>query len=199
MSGRRYRFASALAVFTALLMAVPALAGNEGVRARSAAVRAFSAPTTPQMSATHYGAGPVVWARYYSRPFGFYSAWGPFWYPGPWWYGWPEPEPAYTLQPAVPKDQVLVTLHITPSKADVTVDGKTQGKARDFGSVRQPLWLKPGEHVIEIGRAGYQTLRLALELDGGHGYDLSYGLNKGQGLDARSSGPAQTPGTAPVS
>ncbi len=185
MSRSRYRVASVLAVLAALVMAAPALAGEEHERARPVAATA--------------GAGSVVLVRYFGYPLGFYPGWDTFWYPGPWGYGWPGPEPSYALQPAVPTDQVLVTLHIKPAKAEVTVDGRTLGKARDFDSVRKPLWLKPGGHVVEIGRGGYQTLRLALDLEGGRGYDLSYGLNKGAGVDGRSSEHTKTPGAVPAS
>jgi hypothetical protein len=142
------------------------------------------------MMALEAGAPVGVVRRSYWHPYGFYSPWGPLWYPGPWWYAWPAPEPGYSLQPAVPKDQAMLTFHVSPGSAEVTVDGKAIGKAKGFDSVRRPLWLKPGEHVVELGKGGYQTLRITLDLEGGSGYDVSYGLNKGTGLDGRSSSAA---------
>lgn len=203
MLGRHHRFVSALASLAVLVFAVSALAGREDSAATSMAVQA-SRPVQPEgslagsvslgVAGTFQSSGTVVQARYFRHRFGFYPYWDPFWYPDPWFYGWYAREPGYLVQPAVPKDQVLVTMHIKPAKAAVTVDGKSMGTARDFDSVSQPLWLKPGEHVIEIGKPGYQTLRLSLDLEGGRAYELNYGLNKGQGVDNRSSEPEQTPG-----
>jgi hypothetical protein len=115
----------------------------------------------------------------------FYYHWYGRWPYDPWWYG--PPAPAYRYEVAVPADRALVTVHVKPSKATVLVDGRVVGEARDFDEPEEPLWLKPGRHVVELRRSGYQTLRLAFDLSGGEAYDLRYKLAKGEGLDARSS------------
>jgi hypothetical protein len=199
MSGRRLRHTAALCALAALVLAPPALAGSADVfrgtpaepglgGIRPAQMRAEMAPRAVRAGGG-FGHAGVVQVHYW-HPYGFYSPWGPSWYPGSWWYGWPAYGSGYTLPPAVPKDQVMLTFHVSPGKAEVTVDGKAVGKARDFDSVRRPLWLKPGEHVVEIVKPGYQTLRLAFDLAGGSGYDINYGLNKGTGVDDRSSAAA---------
>jgi len=56
-----------------------------------------------------------------------------------------------------------LTIQIEPSDASLTVDGQDAG----VGSVRGPLVLAPGEHVIEAARAGFRTQRRSVQLVSG--------------------------------
>ena len=51
-----------------------------------------------------------------------------------------------------------VSFEITPSTAEVYIDGKYVGRVSDLGPTTQPLALTPGRHKVEIRAAGYQTL-----------------------------------------
>jgi PEGA domain len=215
MSDRRHRVLSTLATVTALVLAVPAFASSHHSPTTFRAGHIVRSPrAAPVLGrrrgyAGHRYNGRVAPARFHGR-FGFHRYggfgwgpywgpfWDPFWYPDPWWYGEPYGPRGYVLQPAVPRDQSLVEFHIKPSKAMVTVDGKEIGRAKEFDTIRQPLWLKPGTHVIEIQRPGYQRLRLAIDVDGGQAYELNYALNRGQGLDNRSSQPGEKPAKIPT-
>jgi len=129
----------------------------------------------------------VVFRAAFGGPF----YWDPFWYPysgfgwgisyayGPPFYG------GYAQLP--PRNAAPVELHVSPRKADVIVDGTNVGQARDFNSRAYPLWLKTGTHTLELGRPGYQTLRVKFEVKGGRAYRVHYELREGEGLDPRSS------------
>jgi len=78
-------------------------------------------------------------------------------------------------------------LNVKPKKASVTVDGKYVGQARDFNGKWDLLWLKPGGRVVELGYDGHKTLRLFLEVEGGQFLKLGERLEKGEGIDPRST------------
>ena len=60
-----------------------------------------------------------------------------------------------------------ISFEITPSDADVYVDGVNVGRVSDFGPASQPLSMAPGRHEIEIRRAGYQTLTFDADVHAG--------------------------------
>jgi hypothetical protein len=120
--------------------------------------------------------GPVLF-----DPFGYGPAWG--------WWGLDPARPGdYVTLPPVPPNMARISLHVKPRKADLVIDGTDIGEARDYTFEDRPLWLSPGPHQVEIRFAGYQTLRLGLELSKGQVYDLHYRLDRGEGIDSRSSG-----------
>jgi hypothetical protein len=88
---------------------------------------------------------------------------------------------------------------VEPGKADVQLDGQHVGQARDFNGRWDLLWLSPGEHVVEFSREGYQTLQLSVEVQAGGYVKLQEKLQKGSGVDPRSSVATanQSPDTAP--
>jgi len=127
----------------------------------------------------YYGAGP-----YYPAPYG---AAYPYPYPSS---GYPYPYaassyPGYSssayaapaapstgsveLQQGEPNQTNLggVSFEITPSTAQVFVDGSYTGTVADFVPTTEPLGLTPGRHRVEIRAAGYQTLALAVEVVAG--------------------------------
>jgi len=115
--------------------------------------------------------------------------WDPLWYPR---FGWGVyssygPAPYYGYAQIPPRDAAPVELHVRPRKAAVIVDGTVVGQARDFSSQAYPMWLKAGTHQLELSYKGYQTLRVKFEVRRGRAYRVHYELNKGQGIDPRSS------------
>jgi hypothetical protein len=118
--------------------------------------------------------------------------WDPFWPgPSPWgWYGYGSlvyvPVSGGTMQVA-PLDVARLGLHVSPRKADIVIDGNDVGEARDYDADFRPLWLSPGDHVLELRYLGYQTLRIRLDVNKGQVSDLHYKLRAGSGLDERSS------------
>ena len=214
MSGHRFRITLAGAAVAALMVAAPALAGRRAPAGTRAGVFGPQAPRTlavgrPPGSVAHSHSlqalgkehqGEIGSHRVEGRyVLGFRPYWDPFWYPYPGWYypawgyptwGWYGPrmeDHVPALEPAVPKGKALVALRVHPSRAEVFVDGTDRGRSNRFTSVRRPLWIEPGDHVVELRRKGYQDLRLDLHLEGGHAYTLRYDLTKGEGMDKRSS------------
>jgi len=96
---------------------------------------------------------------------------------------------------------VPIELHVHPWKASVIVDDSTLGEARDYNDDAHPLFLTPGDHLVELQYPGYETLRFTLNVQRGLPRDLHYSLIKGEGMDPRSAeappAPASTPTPAP--
>ncbi len=132
--------------------------------------------------------GPVFTRTYF---------WDPLWYPYPgfgWGISYAYGPPAYGGYAQLPpRNAAPVELHVSPRKADVVIDGTNVGQARDFNSRAYPLWLKAGTHTLELGRPGYQTLRVKFEVKRGRAYRVHYELREGEGLDPRSSKRTQEP------
>src|SRR5262249_21893162 len=51
-----------------------------------------------------------------------------------------------------------LTFDVTPTSAEVWVDGNRVGVVGDFAPARQPLELTPGRHAVEIRAGGYRTV-----------------------------------------
>jgi len=60
-----------------------------------------------------------------------------------------------------------VSFEITPSTAEVYIDGKYVGRVSDFGPTSQPIALTPGRRHVEIRAAGYQTLTIDADVVAG--------------------------------
>ena len=93
---------------------------------------------------------------------GFYSPWygfAPYW---GWGWGWGAYPPAYYGPPggvdmgvAMMAGFGAVALNAKPNRADVWVDGKYVGEARDLDGYPSYLWLKEGEHRIAVHKGGF--------------------------------------------
>ena len=102
------------------------------------------------------GGGRVV---YYGGG-GFYSPWLNPWYG--WGWGWGAYPPAYyepaggvSLGAAMVAGFGAVDLDVKPNRADVWVDGKYAGEARDLDGYPSYLWLAEGEHRVAVHKGGY--------------------------------------------
>jgi len=79
-----------------------------------------------------------------------------------------EPDPqqgSIVAQPGTASGSV--SLEITPSTAEVYIDGKYVGRVSDLGPTTQPIALTPGRHRVEIRAAGYQTLTIDADVVAG--------------------------------
>jgi hypothetical protein len=127
--------------------------------------------------------------------FPYYGYYDPYYYPYA--YSYPYPNPAYgypystTSYPAYPPSNYPqstyppplgsvgvqpgqsqqstggVSFEITPSAAEVFVDGIYVGTAGQFMPTTQPLGLTPGRHQIEIRAPGYQTIDVDADIVAG--------------------------------
>jgi len=60
-----------------------------------------------------------------------------------------------------------VSFEITPSTAQIIVDGSYVGTVGEFGASMQPLGLPAGRHRIEIRATGYQTMSIDADIVAG--------------------------------
>jgi hypothetical protein len=66
-----------------------------------------------------------------------------------------------------PRNMGGVSFEITPTTAQVFVDGSYVGTAGEFGATTQPLGLTPGRHQIEIRAPGYRTMSFDVDIVAG--------------------------------
>lgn len=183
----------------AVLVAVPALAQARRTRPGGGGSSAGGSRThvTGRASYGHggHGRGVVVIGHgtypHGYRHFGYYGApyfygW-PFWGWGFGWGGW-YPEPVFRSATAGDPPGALVT-RVRPKKAELRIDGQVVGQVRDFNGTWDRLWLEPGLYTLEFSRAGYQTLRVNVEVRPGLTVRLEERLQEGEGLDPRSHAP----------
>lgn len=64
-------------------------------------------------------------------------------------------------------DRGLVVFKVEPSNAEVWIDGRKKGKARDFSGRTGVLDLDGGRHTLELRKEGYVTFKKELVVGGG--------------------------------
>jgi hypothetical protein len=125
---------------------------------------------------------------------------GPGWGYGfaPWWgfgpgygWGWGAYPPAY-YQGAVDMNAAMmagfgaVELNVKPNRADVWVDGKYVGEARDLDGYPSYLWLKEGEHRLAVYKGGFLTFDEPVNVQRGMKTEIKLRLQPG---DSQPPGP----------
>ena len=73
-----------------------------------------------------------------------------------------------------------VSFDISPSTADVYIDGKFAGHVSDLGPTTQPLGLTPGRHHIEIKASGYQSMIVDADVVAGQVIPYQGQMQRGQ-------------------
>jgi len=99
------------------------------------------------------GGGRVVYygGGFYNPWFGAFSGWG--W--GPYAGGFYQPESGVSMGAAMIAGMGAVELNVKPNRADVWVDGKYVGEARDLDGYPSYLWLAEGEHRVAVHKGGF--------------------------------------------
>jgi len=69
-----------------------------------------------------------------------------------------------TVRAAATLAQASVKCDVKPKDAQVFVDGSLVGTARDYNSSDHPLYIFPGEHVLEFRHPGHETYSTKLSL-----------------------------------
>lgn len=95
---------------------------------------------------------------------GFYG-FSPWWGFSPYWgWGWGPYPPAYDAPPggvslgmAMMAGYGAIDLDVKPNRADVWVDGRYVGEARDLDGYPSYLWLSEGEHRLAVHKGGYRV------------------------------------------
>ncbi len=75
-----------------------------------------------------------------------------------------------------------IDLNVKPNRADVWVDGRYLGEARDLDGYPQPLWLEQGPHRIAVYKAGFKTFEDAIQVERGVRRELKLRLEPGESL-----------------
>lgn len=138
-----------------------------------------------------HGGGRVIVGGHFNPYFGLDYGWGPFWssYWGPYW-GYPYGPYAYGPRESVDMNAAMIAgygaidLNVKPNRAEVRVDGKYVGEARDLDGSPSYLWLKDGTHRLTISKGGYATFDTKI--------DVLRGIKKGLKIQLQE-GPAEQP------
>jgi len=69
-----------------------------------------------------------------------------------------------TARAAATLVQASIKCDVKPKDAQVFVDGSLVGTARDFNSSDHPLYIFPGEHVLEFRHPGHESYSTKLNL-----------------------------------
>ncbi|HSB60732.1 MAG TPA: hypothetical protein VLI67_03365, partial [Vicinamibacteria bacterium] len=105
------------------------------------------------------GRGGAYFGGFYGfSPFfgyGFGPYWAPYWgpYAGPYF----RPEGGVDMNAAMIAGFGAVDLDVKPGQAEVWVDGRYVGEARDLDGYPSYLWLEQGAHKLAIYKGGYLT------------------------------------------
>jgi hypothetical protein len=112
----------------------------------------------------------------------YWGAWGPY-YPGFY------PPGGVDLNAAMVAGYGGIDLNVKPNRADVWVDGKYVGEARDLDGSPTYLWLAEGAHRIAVHKGGYLVFDEPVEVRRGMLTELKVRLQPGD---------SPTPGTKPA-
>ena len=161
-------------------------------------------PADAHEAEAHEAEQSVVVRPYLGIGFGHY--WGPYWGSG--WWGWGGPYwGRYVSPPAGPSlGQAMIAgfgavdLNVRPSQAEVWVDGKYVAKARDLDGWPTYLWLKDGDHHIQLYERDYVTVDKDVTVRAGTMTDLKVRLEKGIAVrpDAQAQPNAQVQPSEPA-
>lgn len=129
---------------------------------------------------------------------GFYSPWYGF---GPYWgWGWGPYPAAYYAPPggidmgvAMMAGFGAVELNVKPNRADVWVDGKYVGEARDLDGYPSYLWLADGAHKLAVHKGGYRVFEEEVSVQRGMKTQIKLRLEPGD-----STPPGPKPSDKPV-
>jgi hypothetical protein len=134
---------------------------------------------------------------------GFYG-WGPYWgWAAPYW-GW-GPGPYYYGVPgsyaplgyAMMSGMGALDLNVKPKEAEVWVDGKHVGEARDLDGDPSYLWLKQGSHHIVLYEAGFRSFDEDIDVQVGMIRELKVRLEKGESQPPARAATGVRPEPAP--
>ena len=113
---------------------------------------------------------------------GFYNPWlgfGPFWGWGAYPPAYFQPEGGVSMGMAMMAGYGAVDLNVKPNRADVWVDGKYVGEARDLDGYPSYLWLPDGEHRLAVYKGGYLAFDEKINVQRGMKTELKLRLQPG--------------------
>jgi hypothetical protein len=118
-----------------------------------------------------------VGGGFYNPWFGFGPYWGWGWGPYPW--GYYGPAGGVDMNMAMMAGYGAVELNVKPNRADVWVDGKWVGEARDLDGYPSYLWLADGAHKLAVYKGGYKTFEEEIAVSRGMKTEIKLRLELG--------------------
>lgn len=130
-----------------------------------------------------YGGG--YWG--YNPWFGL--GWGPYWGWGPYYPGFYPPGGGIDMNAAMMAGFGAVELNVKPNRADVWVDGRYVGEARDLDGYPTYLWLSDGPHRLAVHKGGFMVFDEPIDVRRGMKTEIKLKLQPGD---------SPPPGTKPA-
>jgi hypothetical protein len=120
----------------------------------------------------------------YGGGFYGYNPWFGF---GPYWgWGWGPYPPAFYAPPggidmgaAMVAGFGAIELNVKPNRADVWVDGRYVGEARDLDGYPSYLWLAEGPHKVAVHKGGFQVFEEEIDVQRGMKKEIKLKLQPG--------------------
>jgi len=168
-------------------------AGRVAAVALAVAALGLVLPDTAAAHGRGRGRGFAVGGFYRFNP---YFGLGPWAYWGP--YAWGPPGYAYGPTGGVDMNVAMIAgfgaleINAKPNRAEVWVDGKYLGEARDLDGYPSYLWLGEGPHTIAVYKGGYATFEERVDVQRGMKRKLKVRLEQGD-----SPPPGDKPGAEP--
>ena len=182
--------------------------GGSGTRVASP--RGYAAPRGTASGVARYGHGYG-----YGNGYGYGgSYWGSPWWGWGWydtWWGWPGYGYAYgpwygygygygygpwyapydgsyvvPVEAEPPHGPAIIETNVSPSKAEVALDGEAVGFASDYSGRWDELRVAPGRHTIAFREKGYRTLIVDFDAHPGSRYAFNDALSVGDGEEHRT-------------
>jgi hypothetical protein len=142
----------------------------------------------------HYRAHGFVGVHlgYWGGPYWGAGWWGPAWW-GPYWgpyWGYPYyPEGQVSMHAAMLAGYGAIKVDAKPKQAEVWADGKPIAEARDLDGTPSYLWLKAGEHRIQIYEGGFVTFDQKVDVHAGMRTELRVQLEPGPSVPPSGTAP----------
>jgi len=129
-----------------------------------------------------YGGGFYGFNPWFGMGFGPYGGWGPY-YPGFY------PPGGVDMNAAMIAGFGAVELNVKPNRADVWVDGRYVGEARDLDGYPTYLWLADGAHRVAVHKGGFLVFDEQIDVRRGMKTEIKLKLQPGD---------SPPPGTKPA-
>jgi hypothetical protein len=110
--------------------------------------------------------------------FGFGAGFGPYWGWGPYYPGF-YPPGGVDMSAAMVAGYGAVELNVKPNRADVWVDGRYVGEARDLDGYPSYLWLADGPHRLAVHKGGYLVFDEPIDVRRGMKTEIKLKLEPG--------------------
>ena len=119
-----------------------------------------------------YGGGFYGFNPWFGMGWGPYGGWGPY-YPGFY------PPGGVDMNAAMIAGFGAVELNVKPNRADVWVDGRYVGEARDLDGYPSYLWLADGAHRVAVHKGGFLVFDEQIDVRRGMKTEIKLKLQPG--------------------